>query len=69
MTRGTGKTGGGGAMSVFKCRDMDMDCDFEASADSEDEFMPQIAEHADHAHDIKTISPELMDQVRQAITV
>ena len=55
-------------MPVFKCRDMDMDCDFEASADSEDELMPQIAEHADQAHDIKTISPELMDQVRQAIT-
>ena len=55
-------------MPVFKCRDMDMDCDFEASADSVDELMPRIAEHADQAHDIKMISPELMDQVRQVIT-
>ncbi len=56
-------------MPAFKCRDMDLDCDFEASADSEDELLSQIAEHADEVHDISTISPELMDQVLRAISV
>ncbi len=55
-------------MPVFKCRDMDMDCDFEASSDTEDELLVQITEHADEVHDIKSISPEMMDQVWRAIT-
>ncbi len=41
---------------------------FERIIGAYQKLMPQIAEHADEAHDIKSISPELMGQVRQAIT-
>lgn len=55
-------------MSSFKCRDIGMDCDFEAKAETEDELMAKIAEHADQAHDMKPIAPDVMDKVKQVIT-
>lgn len=56
-------------MLEFKCRDIDMDCDYETSAETEGQLLAKIAEHADEAHDIKMMSPELMDKVLQAVTV
>lgn len=54
-------------MPSFKCTDIGMACPFEASAKSEDELMKKIAEHAAKAHNIKTVSPELMTKIKKAI--
>ncbi len=54
-------------MPTFKCRDMDLECDFEAAADSEEELMSQIAEHAEEVHDLKPIPSDMMDRVHQVI--
>jgi predicted small metal-binding protein len=54
-------------MPSFKCKDIGMDCPFEAEADTEKELMAKVAKHAKEAHGIETISPELQDKIKQAI--
>jgi predicted small metal-binding protein len=44
-----------------------MQCGFKASAPTENELMPKIAEHAAKAHNIKTIDPALLAKVKAAI--
>jgi predicted small metal-binding protein len=51
----------------FLCRDVGMDCPFEAHAETEEELMQKIAEHGRAAHSITEISPEMMEKVKQAI--
>jgi predicted small metal-binding protein len=51
----------------FLCRDLGMDCPFEAQAETEEELMQKIAEHGRTAHGITEISPEMMEKVKQAI--
>ena len=38
---------------VLRCKDVGMDCDFEARAESEEEVLKQAAEHAAATHDMK----------------
>lgn len=54
-------------MVTFKCRDVGMTCDFEASAETKDELMKVIVRHGEDAHGIKTIPPDLMSNVQKAI--
>jgi len=54
-------------MPSIKCKDVGMDCDFEATADTEDELMKKIAEHAAEVHDMKTIPPEVIEKVKRAM--
>lgn len=51
----------------FKCKDIGMDCGFQASAKSIDQLMPQIVEHAKTAHNINEITPDLKKKVEGAI--
>jgi predicted small metal-binding protein len=51
----------------LRCRDLGMNCDFEARGDSEEDIMRQAAEHAQRAHQIQEIAPELASQLRAAI--
>lgn len=51
----------------FLCKDVGMDCPYEAHAETEEELMQKIAEHGKTAHGITEISPELMEKVKQAI--
>jgi len=44
-----------------------MNCPFEATARTEEELMKKIAEHAATAHNMKTISPDMMAKVKKAI--
>jgi predicted small metal-binding protein len=44
-----------------------MDCPFEASAKTEDELMNKIAAHAASAHNMKTVSPDMMEKIKKAI--
>jgi predicted small metal-binding protein len=51
----------------LRCRDLGMNCDFEARGATEDDIMRQAADHAKRAHQISEIPPELASQVRAAI--
>ena len=52
---------------ILKCRDVGMDCDFEARGANEQEILQKAAEHAKSAHNIEQISPELASKVRSVI--
>jgi predicted small metal-binding protein len=54
-------------MPSFKCKDIGMDCPFEASAPTEDELMKKIAQHAKEAHGMETVPPETMEKIKKAI--
>ena len=52
---------------AIKCRDIGVDCDFEARAETVDELMKKCAEHAQTAHGMKEIPVELVAKVQAAI--
>jgi len=52
---------------VIRCRDVGMDCDFEARAESEEELLKKVAEHAGTTHDMTKIPEEVLAKVRAAI--
>ena len=54
-------------MPSFKCADVGMDCGFEATADTEEELMKKITDHAREAHQMETIPPDMVEKVKQAI--
>jgi predicted small metal-binding protein len=54
-------------MPSFKCKDIGMDCTFEAKAGNEAEIMKKIGEHASKVHGMKTIPPDVMAKVKKAI--
>ena len=52
---------------VIQCRDLGMQCDFQARGETEQEVMQKAAEHAKSAHGIHEITPDLASQVKSAI--
>ncbi len=50
----------------FACSDVGVDCDWSASAETEDELMTQIAEHAKE-HGFDPIPADLVEKVKAAI--
>jgi predicted small metal-binding protein len=52
---------------LIRCRDVGVDCDFEARGETEQEVMDQCAEHAKSAHGMEEIPPELAQKVRAAM--
>jgi predicted small metal-binding protein len=52
---------------VLRCRDVGMDCDFVAQADTEEEILQQAATHARIAHNMQEIPTEVITAVRAAI--
>lgn len=61
-------SGKDGAMAkIIRCRDVGVDCDFEARGETEQEIMKKAAEHAKSAHNMDEIPPELVAKVRSAI--
>jgi predicted small metal-binding protein len=54
-------------MPTFKCKDIGMECKFEASAKTHDELLNKIATHAASTHNLKPIPPETMAAVKKAI--
>jgi predicted small metal-binding protein len=51
----------------FLCKDVGMNCPFEAHAETEEELMQKIMRHGKEAHGLNEIPPELADKVKQAI--
>ena len=52
---------------VLRCSDIGMDCDFVARAETDEEILKKVAEHAATAHDMKEIPEEVLAKVRAAI--
>jgi len=52
---------------VLKCREVGMDCDFEAHGETEQQVMQKAAEHAKDIHKISEITPEPATKVKSAI--
>ena len=52
---------------VLRCRDVGMDCDFVAQADTEEEILQHAAAHARMVHNMQEIPAEVMIAVRAAV--
>ena len=53
-------------MKILRCRDAGFDCKHEVRAESEEELLRQVAEHAQTVHDVE-VTPELVEQVKSLI--
>jgi predicted small metal-binding protein len=51
----------------LQCGDVVAGCKATFAAESEEEILKQVAEHAAHAHGVTDVSPELLGKVRSAI--
>jgi predicted small metal-binding protein len=52
---------------VVRCRDVGVDCDWEARAETEEEILKKCAEHASEDHNMTEIPPEMVEKIREAI--
>ena len=53
-------------MKVLRCRDAGFNCEHEVRAESEEELLRQVAEHAQTVHNVE-VTPELVEQVKSLI--
>ena len=51
----------------ISCRDVGVDCDFQATGETVEDVMQQCADHAKGAHGMDDIPPELAEKVQSAI--
>lgn len=54
-------------MPSFKCKDLGMDCPFETSALTKGSLIKKISKHAADVHNMKEISPDMMEKIKAAI--
>jgi len=54
-------------MKVLRCRDVGVNCDWQARGATVEEIMQQAAVHAKAVHGMTTIPPELAQKVKAAI--
>ena len=52
---------------TLSCKDVGVDCDWHACAETEEELMRQAAIHAKDDHGMAEISPEMMAKAKAAI--
>ncbi len=50
----------------FKCREVGLDCPFEAKAKTKKELVKKIEEHAKKGHGMETIPPDLKAKIEDA---
>ena len=51
----------------IRCRDVGVDCDFEARADTVEELLQKCSQHAKSDHGMEQIPPDLAAKVQAAI--
>mgnify|MGYP003123924248 CR=1 FL=1 len=56
-------------MKQFACGDVVPGCDARWVAEDDDQILAAVAEHAAGAHQIHDVTPELVEAVREHITV
>lgn len=54
-------------MKVVQCRDVGFDCDGVVRAETEEEALAMVADHAREAHGLITVSAEVADKVRSVM--
>ncbi len=54
-------------MPSFACKDIGMADSWEAKADTEQELMKKITEHASKVHNIKVVTPDFAATIKKAI--
>ncbi len=54
-------------MKKFTCKNIGMDCAFEASAETEGELMQKVSTHAKEAHGMENIDEATMQNIKAAI--
>lgn len=52
---------------VVNCRELGFDCDGVVRADTEEEALQQVAQHAKEVHDVNEVTSELAEQVRSVM--
>ncbi|MBI5640034.1 MAG: DUF1059 domain-containing protein [Nitrospirae bacterium] len=52
---------------VLRCRDIGVDCDFEAKGKTEDEVLKKAKEHAKSGHGIKRVTEDYLKSWRKHI--
>lgn len=52
---------------VVYCRDVGFDCDGVVRAETEEEALVMVAEHAKTAHNMEVVSPDVVEKVRQVM--
>jgi predicted small metal-binding protein len=53
-------------MKTLSCKDMGLQCDWVGRAETEEELLKQVAQHAKEVHQMDA-TPEMVAQVRKAI--
>jgi predicted small metal-binding protein len=53
-------------MKIFHCRDMGIDCEWVARAETEEELMERAEKHGREVHKLE-ITPEIMQKARQMV--
>ncbi len=49
------------------CKDVGVDCDFKAEAQTEEELLKKLAQHAKEAHNMSSIDAATLAKVKSAI--
>ncbi len=52
---------------TIRCKDLGLDCDYEARADDPDELLELVADHAHRSHDLGELSEEMVEKIRRAM--
>ena len=52
---------------VLRCKDVGFDCDGIVRAESEEELLEQVVEHANTVHGVEEVSKEMVEKVKSAI--
>jgi predicted small metal-binding protein len=52
---------------VVRCRDVGFDCDGVVRADTEEEVLAQVAQHAKEVHGIDEVTDEIVEKVKSVI--
>lgn len=52
---------------IVRCRDVGFDCEGVCKAESEEELLKQVAEHANSAHGVEEVTDEIVAKVKSVI--
>jgi predicted small metal-binding protein len=61
------KVGSGASVPTFKCKDIGLSCPFTTSANSEDELLKRISEHAAREHGMRSLPTGTLIKIKKAI--
>ena len=48
---------------IFRCNDLDIQCNWESNAETEEELFKLVVEHASTAHNVKEINEAMRNKI------